>query len=207
MTSITLARAILKMYANSAPVMVRMGIISTCGLPIIDSPGIMMLEEGSHPSVDDRINSRAIPVTNSGSEIVTRPPRVSTRSQIVSDFDSHDHTHYQPQGDGDEERANREKSGIEQASAYYAGDLLADAAMPKSPRTAPPTQSKYRTWGGLSSPIRSRRAFRLSGVAPWPSIAEAASPGANSISEKIATETASNVTRMRDSLTMRNLAM
>ena len=84
---------------------------------------------------------------------------------------------------------------------------LPAAELPKSPRTAPPIQSKYRTWGGLSSPSRSRRAFVLSGVAPWPSIADAASPGANSISEKIATETASSVTTMSDSLTMRNLAM
>ena len=39
-------RAILRMYANRAPVTVRMGIISTCGFPIIVSPGSIMLDEG-----------------------------------------------------------------------------------------------------------------------------------------------------------------
>ena len=81
------------------------------------------------------------------------------------------------------------------------------AALPRLPCTAPPIQLKYRTWGALSSPSRSRNALRLSGVAPCPSMVDAASPGVNSTMEKMATETASSVTTMRDILSMRNRAI
>src|SRR6185437_15236808 len=65
---------------------------------------------------------------------------------------------------------------------------------PKSPRTTPLIQSKYRTASGRSRPMSLRSAATVSGVAAWPSIDLAKSPGSISMASEMMIETTNSVT-------------
>ena len=66
--------------------------------------------------------------------------------------------------------------------------------MPRSNRTMSPSHSKYRTQAGLLSPSASRSAARFSGVASWPSMIWATSPGRISVPANISSDTTQRVT-------------
>ena len=196
------------MYANSAPVTVSTGITSTFGFPMTDSPGIMMLDDGSHPRVDDSISINTTPVTNSGREIVTRPPIVRNLSILVS---ARVPTHTpitRPSGTAITKAEHREQRGMGQPFApdlRYRSVGLRRLTEVATHRIPDPVQVPD-VWRTVEA-ICARRFRRLSGVACCPCMTDAASPGTASISVKIATDTASSVTTMRESLTIRNLAI
>ena len=173
-------------------------------------PGSIMLDEGSHPRVDDSTSTSTMPVTNSGSDMVTSPPSVRNRSQKVSALTPTSTPVTSPSGTAMQERCRwQAMRRVEQPSADDARRCPCRSRLcPGHPVTAPPIQLQVSEHGA-ACPVPAARAdaLRLSGVAPCPSMVEAASPGVNSIREKMATETASSVTTMRDILSMRNRAI
>src|SRR5699024_1931337 len=62
--------------------------------------------------------------------------------------------------------------------------------VPKSPTKSPPSQVRYRSQAGLSRPSCSLSAAIRSGVACWPRMARAASPGSSRVAPKTSSETA-----------------
>src|SRR5262245_17055818 len=65
---------------------------------------------------------------------------------------------------------------------------------PKSPCSTPPIQARYRVVSGRSRPMSLRNAATVSGVAAWPSIDLAKSPGSISMASEMMIETTNRVT-------------
>src|SRR5699024_6914579 len=138
-------------------------------------------EDGEEADADDELGHGREHEADPGHPLVTTLPAV--QGLIDAEADA--------QGRGDDGGQSHEDEGSPDPIAEECADRSSRRrGGSEVPTKSPPSQVKYRCQAGWSSPSCSFRAAMRSGVACWPRIALAASPGSSRVAPKTSRETA-----------------